>query len=108
MAASERQRLTAEAARRDREHRQGVYHDFLNALSRVDALATVATAEEYDALSSHAGGSRGRGTFLSVLVQARNLLNGVLLFGTPEVVAAAESSRPCSQRSNGASRRPQC
>jgi hypothetical protein len=90
-AGTDRERLVAEHARRDLEHRQGVYHDFLNTLSRLSAAATASTVESFRSLPYDADpAAHLRQLFLQQMTRARELLNGTLLFGTPAVARAAE------------------
>ena len=44
-AQTEHERVAAQSDRADQEHRQGVYHRFLNALSRIDAATAVSSDE---------------------------------------------------------------
>ncbi len=78
--------------RRDKEHRQGVYHSFANAVSRLTATATMAEVESFKGFSLIANPDAGgelRQQFLVLLTFVRDQMNGVLLFGTAAVREAA-------------------
>jgi hypothetical protein len=82
--------LERQHERADLEHRQGVYHSFLNALSRVTQTATMADVSSFRAFT-HDPDPEGKITqqFLAEITGARDLLNGILLFSPTSVEKAA-------------------
>lgn len=91
-ALADRGRQRRQHAEAERQHRQGVYHDFYDAVTQLNALLeeTAPAIRSGELFSEDAEWSKTREALFAVLRQFRHTLNGVYLFGGDDVRMAAE------------------
>lgn len=85
----ETERLRLQHREDERRHRQGVYHDFMDAVSSIDTILRAAAPRILDGTIMEESWKPVRELLIERLYRFRHCVNGLVLFGSEEVERAA-------------------